>query len=76
MVYIQDVGIQCYIKACTLLGCSLKDIFSEIKVVYDNTSLSIFVGGKRNLMHAYSLLKMYQNQADQSVRLQEKTSLK
>lgn len=32
--------IRAYIKARTLLGCSLKDIFSEIKVVYGNTSLS------------------------------------
>ena len=29
--------IRAYIKARTLLGCSLKDIFSEIKVVYGNT---------------------------------------
>ena len=74
----QKEEIQGYIKVRMLLGCSLNDIVSEIKVVYGDTSclLTLFVGGKKNLIPAYSLWKMHQNLADQSVRPQNKTSPK
>ena len=32
--------IQAYIKACSNVGCSLKQIFAEISVVYRSTNVS------------------------------------
>ena len=69
---------QGYIQAWKLLGCSLKDIFSEIKLFMVTLLclITLSISGKRSLILAYSLLKMHQNQADRSMRPQKKMSPK
>ena len=44
--------ILAYIKACSKVGCSLKQIFAEISVVTDLLMclMTWFVDGKRNLI--------------------------
>ena len=58
-----------YIKVCTSLGCSLKDIFSEINVVCGNNTV-------RRWKMKFDSAKNAQNEAVQSVRSQKKMWIK